>query len=87
MSLYRELRELLEGSENTLSKTQVVLKERLSLGGKTLMEKVCDHMTAVSRLMLLQLETGRVGAQSEGGEGVEMTWLYFKGQMVKIVRK
>lgn len=44
-------------------------------------------MNAVSRLMLLQLENGRVGEQSEGGEGVEMTWLYFKGQMVKIVRK
>jgi hypothetical protein len=40
MSLYRELRELLEGGKNTLSKTQVILKERLSLRGKTLMEKV-----------------------------------------------
>ena len=87
MSLYRGLRELLEGGENTLSRTQVILKERLSLRGKTLMEKVRDHMNAVSRLMLLQLENGRVGEQSEGGEGVEMTWLYFKGQMVKIVRK
>jgi len=71
MTLYRELRELLEGNGNTLSETQMILKERLSLGGKTLMEK---------------LENGRVG-ESEGGSGVEMTWVYFKGQMVKIVRK
>lgn len=86
MSLYRELRELLEGNGNTLSKTQIILKERLSLGGKTLMEKVRVLMNAVSQLMFLQLENGRVG-ECEGGSGVEMTLVYFKGQMVKIVRK
>jgi hypothetical protein len=40
MSLCRKLRELLEGNEDTFSKTQIILKKRLSLGGKTLMEKV-----------------------------------------------
>ena len=86
MTLFRELRGLLEGNGNTLSETQMILKERLSLGGKTLMEKVRAHMNAVSQLMFLQLENGRVG-ESEGGSGVEMTWVYFKGQMVTIVRK
>jgi hypothetical protein len=86
MSLYRELRELLGGNENTLSKAQIILKERLSLGGKTLMEKVRVHMNAVSLLIFLQLANERVG-ESERGCGVEMTWMYFKGQMVKIVRK
>ena len=85
-SLYRELRELLGGNENTLSKTQIILKERLSLGGKTLMEKVRVYMNAVSLLIFLQLSNERVGT-SERGSGVEMTWMYFEGQMVEIVRK
>jgi hypothetical protein len=40
MSLYRKLRELLEDNDSTLSKTQIILKKRLSLVGKSLMEKV-----------------------------------------------
>jgi hypothetical protein len=40
MSLYRKLRQLLEDNENTLSKTQIILKKRLSLVGKTLIKKV-----------------------------------------------
>ena len=39
-SLYRELRTLLESNEDTLSKTQIMLRKGLSLGGKCLMEKV-----------------------------------------------
>ena len=45
-SLYRELRTLLEGNENTLSKTQIILRKRLSLGGKSLMEKERVRMNA-----------------------------------------
>jgi hypothetical protein len=52
-SLYRELRTLLEGNENTLSKTQIILRKRLSQGGKSLMEKVSGRMNAVSELILL----------------------------------
>ncbi|KAF8481156.1 hypothetical protein DFH94DRAFT_444211 [Russula ochroleuca] len=71
MSLCRKLRELLEGNEDTFSKTQIILKKRLSLGGKTLMEK---------------LENG-VREETEGGKAAEMKWVYFKGQIVKVVRK
>jgi len=84
MSLYRELRELLEGNENTLSKAQIILRKRLSVGGKNLMEKVRVHMNAVSGLMILQFENGRVG---EGGDRAEMRWVYFKGQIVNVVGK
>ena len=52
MSLHRELRELLEGNEKTLSKTQIVLKTRLSLAGKNLMEKVRVRMNVVRQLMI-----------------------------------
>jgi hypothetical protein len=36
--------------------------------------------------MLLQLEKG-VGKETEGGNAAEMKWVYFKGQIVKAVRK
>lgn len=50
------------------------------------MEKVRVYMNAVSLLIFLQLSNERVGT-SERGSGVEMTWMYFEGQMVEIVRK
>jgi hypothetical protein len=62
-SLYRELRTLLESSENTLSKTQIILRKRLSLGGKSLMEKVGVRMNAVSHL----IDTSTVGEREGGG--------------------
>jgi hypothetical protein len=43
-------------------------------------------MNAVSQLMLLQLENG-VREETEGGKAAEMKWVYFKGQIVKVVRK
>ena len=36
--------------------------------------------------MLLQLEKG-LGNETEGGDAAEMKWVYFKGQIVKVVRK
>jgi hypothetical protein len=87
MSLYKELRALLEDNENTLSKAQIILKKRLSVGGKNLMEKVRVRMNAVSELMFLQFKNGRAGEQSTGGDRAEMKWVYFKGQLVKVVGK
>jgi hypothetical protein len=87
MSLYRELRELLEGNKNALSKAQAILNKRLSVGGKTLMEKVRVCMNAVSELMFLQLEDGRAGESTIDGDKAEMKWVYFKGQIVKVVGK
>ena len=89
-SLYRELRTLLERNENTLSKTQIILRKRLSLGGKSLMENVRVWMNGVSELIQipLQLENGRVEGQIEGGNGdQDMTYVYFKGNIVQVVGK
>ncbi|KAF8507125.1 hypothetical protein F5888DRAFT_72856 [Russula emetica] len=72
-SLYGELRTLLESNENTLSKTQIILRKRLSLGGKSLMEKLAN-------------ENGRLEEQIEGENGV-MTYVYFKGNIVPVVGK
>jgi len=83
-SLLRELRALLGGKENTLSKTQIIFKKRLSVGGKSLVDQVRIRTNAVSELMHLQLANGRVGEQSEGGNGV-MTCVYFKGHIVQVV--
>ncbi len=87
-SLYRELHVLLGGNENTLSRTQNILKKRLSQGGKSLMEKVRVRTNAVSQLMCpqLRLRNGQVGEQNEGGNGV-ITCVYFKGQIVQVVGK
>jgi hypothetical protein len=89
-SLYRELRTVLESNENILSKTQIILRKRLSLGGKSLMENVGVRMNAVRQLILLplQLANGRhqLGEQIEGENGV-MTYVYFKGNIVPIVGK
>ena len=89
-SLYRELRTVLENNENTLSKTQIILRKRLSVGGKSLMEKVCVRMNAISQLILLpvQLANGRprLGEPIEGENGV-MTYVYFKGNIVSVVGK
>jgi hypothetical protein len=51
-SLYKELRTLLEGNESTLSKTQIILRKQLSVGGKSLMEIVRVGMNSVSQLMV-----------------------------------
>jgi hypothetical protein len=89
-SLCGELRTLLESNENTLPATHIILRKRLSLGGKSLMEKV--RVRAVSQviliLMRLQLANanGRVGEQIEGENGV-MTYVYFKGNIVQVVGK
>ena len=88
-SLYRELRTLFESNESTLSKTQIILRERLSQGGTSLMEKVRVRINAVRQLILirLQLANGSVGEQHiEGGNGV-MTYVYFKGNIVQVVGK
>jgi hypothetical protein len=89
-SLYRELRTLLDGNENTLSKIQIILRKRLSLGGKSLMEKVCVRMNGISQLILIpvQLANGRhrLGEPIEGENGV-MTYVYFKGNIVPVVGK
>jgi hypothetical protein len=52
-SLYRELRTLFDSNENTLSKTQIILRRRLSPGGKFLMENVCVRMNVVRQLILI----------------------------------
>ena len=85
-SLYRELRTLLEGNENTHPKTQNILKKQLSLGGKSLMEKVRVRVNVASQLIRLQLANGRVEEENEheGGNGV-MTYVYFKGHVVQVV--
>jgi hypothetical protein len=56
-SLYRELRTILESNENTLSKTQIILRKRLGVSGKCLMEKVRVGMDAVSQLTLINTYT------------------------------
>jgi hypothetical protein len=91
-SLYRELGTLLESNEKTLSKTQIILRKQLSLGGKALMEKARVRVNAISQLILilipLQLENakGRVEEDIEGGNGPgAMTYLYFKGHIVPVV--
>lgn len=72
-SLYRELRTLLKGDEPTLSKTQIILRKRLSLGGKTLMEKLANGRQ-------------HLGEEIEGGKWI-MTYVYFKGNIVPVVGK
>jgi len=89
-SLYRELRTILESNENTLSMTQIILRKRLSVGGKCLMEKVRVGMNAVSQLTLIRIQLANgsvVGEQQiEGWNGV-MTYVYFKGNIVQVVGK
>lgn len=85
-SLYRELRTILEGNESTQSKTQVILKKRLSQGGKSLMANVGVPRKAVSQLIRLQLASGSVEEEIKGGNWV-MTYVYFKGHIVPIVGK
>jgi hypothetical protein len=46
-------------------------------------------MNGVSELIqiALQLANGRVEGQIEGGNGVMMTYVYFKGNIVQVVGK
>jgi len=74
-NLCTKLRTFLQEDENTLSMSHAVLKTRLARAGKNLVHT---------------LENGRVGEDIEEGpkaSGVRMECVYFKGRVVKIVRK
>ncbi len=68
---------LLEGNEKT--ETRRILKKRVSVVGRKLLEIVGSHVDDMSRS---QVENGRTG------DDEEMMWesVYYKGHVVRIVR-
>jgi len=69
---FMELRALLRGNENGLSKTRVILKRRLSLAGRRLIKI---------------LENGKEGEPAEGWPKEGMESVYYKGNIVRVVTR
>lgn len=75
--LCAELHSLLEGDEK--AKTRRILKKRVLVAGKKLLEIVGSRVDDMSRW---QLESGRTG----DGEEMMRECVYYEGHVVRIVR-